>query len=95
MKVVSLAQVAERLEALAPNEPRIVVSGNFATPWELVHLAAATIPVFRFFVLNPQAGWPRRASGLVVHVSHPPGRTCPAVRTPAGGATRRRGGAAA
>ncbi|MDH2904500.1 MAG: acetyl-CoA hydrolase/transferase C-terminal domain-containing protein [Actinomycetota bacterium] len=60
MEVVSQAIVAERLEALAPNEPRIVVSGNFATPWELVHLAAATIPVFRFFVLNPQAGWPRR-----------------------------------
>ena len=60
MQVVSQAQVAERLEALAPNEPRIVVSGNFATPWELVHLAAATIPVFRFFVLNPQTGWPRR-----------------------------------
>ncbi|MBW4029661.1 MAG: 4-hydroxybutyrate CoA-transferase [Acidobacteria bacterium] len=60
MQVLSQALVAERLEGLAPNEPRIVVSGNFATPWELVHLAAAKIPVFRFFVLNPQAGWPRR-----------------------------------
>ena len=60
MQVVSQAVVAERLEALAPNEPRIVVSGNFATPWELVNLATTTNPVFRFFVLNPQSGWPRR-----------------------------------
>src|ERR1019366_7218705 len=60
MEVVSQAVIAERLEALAPNEPRIVVSGNFATPWELVHLAFAKIPVFRFFVLNAQAGWPQR-----------------------------------
>ncbi len=60
MEVVSLAVIGERLGALSPNEPRIVVSGNFATPWELVNLAAATIPIFRFFVLNPQTGWPRR-----------------------------------
>lgn len=60
MEIVSHAVIAERLEALTPNEPRIVVSGNFATPWELVHLATANIPVLRFFVLNPQAGWPRR-----------------------------------
>ncbi len=60
MEIVSIAVVAERLEALAPNEPRIVVSGNFAIPWELVHVAAESIPVFRYFVLNPQPGWPRR-----------------------------------
>ena len=60
MQVVSQAVVGERLEALAPDEPRIVVSGNFATPWELVNLAVAKIPVFRFFVLNAQAGWPQR-----------------------------------
>ena len=64
MEVVSQSVVAERLEALSPDEPRIVVSGNFATPWELVHLAVAKIPVFRFFVLNAQAGWPQR-SGII------------------------------
>ena len=60
MELVSLSVIGERLEALAPNEPRIVVSGNFATPWDLVHLAAEKIPVFRYFVLNPQGDWPRR-----------------------------------
>ena len=60
MQIVPLSVVGDRLEALGPDEPRIVVSGNFATPWELVHLAVEKIPTFRFFVLNPQAGWPRR-----------------------------------
>jgi acyl-CoA hydrolase len=60
MDVVTQALVAERLESLAPTEPRIVVSGNFATPWELVTMASESIPVFRYFVLNPQPGWPRR-----------------------------------
>jgi acyl-CoA hydrolase len=60
MDVVSEQVVGNRLEALAANEPRIVVSGNFATPWNLVNLAAEKIPVFRFFVLNPQVGWPKR-----------------------------------
>ena len=60
MELVTLETIGERLEALAPTQPRIVVSGNFATPWELVRLAADRIPTFRFFVLNPQAGWPRR-----------------------------------
>jgi acyl-CoA hydrolase len=60
MDVVSPQVIAQRLEALAPSEPRIVTSGNFATPWQLVHLALETIPVFRFFVLNAQVGWPHR-----------------------------------
>ena len=60
MDVVSTMVIAQRLEALAPQEPRIVVSGNYAIPWELVDVAAATIPVFRYFILNPQEGWPRR-----------------------------------
>jgi acyl-CoA hydrolase len=64
MQVVSQAVIGERLEALAHNEPRIVVSGNFATPWELVNMAAEKIPVFRFFVLNAQVGWPQR-EGIV------------------------------
>jgi len=60
MQVVTEAVVGQRLEALASTEPRIVVSGNFATPWTLVHLAAESIPTFRFFALNPQDGWPTR-----------------------------------
>jgi acyl-CoA hydrolase len=60
MRVVTQREVGERLEALSPQQPRIVVSGNFATPFELVKCAAERIAVLRFFVLNPQDGWPRR-----------------------------------
>ncbi len=60
MEVVTEAVVGHRLEELATKEPRIVVSGNFATPWTLVNLAATKIPMLRFFALNPQPGWPTR-----------------------------------
>jgi acyl-CoA hydrolase len=38
----------------------VVVSGNYATPWELVRILEATLPRCRAFVMNPQAGWPVR-----------------------------------
>lgn len=60
MKVVSEAEVAERLRRVEAVAPRVVVSGNFATPWELVRLAEANLARCRAFVLNPQAGWPVR-----------------------------------
>lgn len=60
MELVNERVVADRLAALAGSEPRLVVSGNFATPWELVRIAEATLPRCRLFALNPQAGWPRR-----------------------------------
>lgn len=64
MRVVGTDEVAARLRAVASDEPRVVVSGNFATPWELVRLADASLERCRMFVLNPQDGWPRR-EGLV------------------------------
>ncbi len=60
MKMVSEAEVAERLRALPGPDPRVVVSGNFATPWQLVRLLDATLPRCRAFVMNPQGGWPVR-----------------------------------
>ena len=60
MKMVSEAEVAERLRALPGPDPRVVVSGNFATPWQLVRLLDATLARCRAFVMNPQAGWPVR-----------------------------------
>jgi acyl-CoA hydrolase len=64
MEFVSEAIIAQRLEALPGVEPRVAVSGNFATPHELVRILVATLERCRLFVLNPQAGWPIR-EGLV------------------------------
>jgi acyl-CoA hydrolase len=60
MEVVKSAMVAERLRALPGDEPRIVVSGNYATPWELVRILESTLPRCRVFAMNVQDGWPRR-----------------------------------
>jgi acyl-CoA hydrolase len=60
MQIVTEAVVAERLRALPGDEPRIVVSGNYATPWELVRILDASLPRCRAFVMNAQSGWPCR-----------------------------------
>lgn len=60
MEIVSRYVVAERLRALGGDEPRVVVSGNFATPWELVNVLDGALERCRAFVMNPQAGWPQR-----------------------------------
>jgi acyl-CoA hydrolase len=65
MRTVSEQVIAGRLAGLAGQNPLVVVAGNFATPWELVRLADATLPSFRTFVLNPQPGWPCR-DGFVI-----------------------------
>ncbi len=64
MRVVGADEVAARLRAVDGDEPRVVVSGNFATPWELVRLADSSLARCRMFVMNAQAAWPRR-EGLV------------------------------
>lgn len=38
----------------------MVVSGNFATPWQAVKVLDAALPEYRFFALNAQAGIPDR-----------------------------------
>jgi acyl-CoA hydrolase len=60
MQVVSEAVLADRLRAIDRPSPRVVVSGNFATPWELLAVLDAAVPRYRLFALNPQAGWPSR-----------------------------------
>lgn len=60
MEIVSQAEVAAQLRTLKQREPRIVISGNFATPWELVKVLDATLERCRAFIMNPQEGWPRR-----------------------------------
>ena len=60
MLIATDLEIAQRLGALPGVDPRIVVSGNFATPWELVRLVDATMERCRVFVMNAQEGWPRR-----------------------------------
>jgi acyl-CoA hydrolase len=60
MKYVSEAEIAAHLASLPGEEPRVVVSGNFATPHVLVGILLATLPRCRAFILNPQNGWPVR-----------------------------------
>ncbi|HUI03576.1 MAG TPA: acetyl-CoA hydrolase/transferase C-terminal domain-containing protein [Acidimicrobiales bacterium] len=60
MRIVAEGALAGRLAATGQPSPRVVVSGNFGTPWELLRLADATLEQYRLFVLNPQAGWPCR-----------------------------------
>jgi len=60
MQIITEGEVARRLAELPGDEPRVVVSGNFATPWELVRILEATLPRCRAFILNPQEGWPIR-----------------------------------
>ena len=64
MEFVSETIIARQLESLAGAQPRVAVSGNFATPHELLRVLGTTLERCRLFVLNPQAGWPVR-EGLV------------------------------
>ena len=59
MKKVSLEQVAGVLAELPPN-PRLVVSGNFATPKTLLDLADRTLETYTLHLLNAQMGIPDR-----------------------------------
>ncbi len=64
MELVSVEQIISRLEAYGSHEPRIVVSGNCASPKALLSAIAETLAKCRLFSLNAPAGWPQRA-GLV------------------------------
>ena len=64
MRIVSVEEIAHHLGALSGAEPRVVVSGNFATPMRLLHALDASHERCRVFAINAQADWPRR-SGLI------------------------------
>jgi acyl-CoA hydrolase len=59
MRVVTVEQLTSILASL-PENPRIVASGNFATPRILLKLADESIPEFRLHMLNAQIGIPDR-----------------------------------
>lgn len=59
VKVISIDQLAPRLLHL-PDTPRVIASGNFATPRTLLAAIDRQLPRYRLNVLNAQAGLPDR-----------------------------------
>ena len=57
-----------RLLARLPEDPRVVVSGNHATPWHSLALVDAALPSYRLWALNGQPGLPDR-EGVVLETS--------------------------
>ena len=61
---VTMSQLERRLAALPPC-PRVVVSGNAATPWEVLATLDRALPAYRLWMLNAGNGVPDR-EGVVV-----------------------------
>ena len=59
MRVVSERQLTAVFGAL-PGTPRVVVGGNYATPWRALAVLDGTVARYRLFALNAQAGMPDR-----------------------------------
>ena len=59
MRTVSEEQLGALLGAI-PGTPRVVASGNFATPWRALSVLDAAVAEYRLFMLNAQAGVPGR-----------------------------------
>ena len=59
MRVVTVEQLSKILEAL-PANPRVVASGNFATPKTLLGILDKSVPEFTLHMLGAQVGIPDR-----------------------------------
>lgn len=59
VKTVDIDQIPSRLLHM-PGTPRVVASGNFATPKTLLAAIDAALPSYRLHILNAQAGLPDR-----------------------------------
>ena len=59
MRVINTEQLVSVLANL-PDNPRIIASGNFATPHTLLAAADSVLPHFRLHMLNAQKGIPDR-----------------------------------
>jgi acyl-CoA hydrolase len=65
MRVVSEGQLAAVLSGVAATVPRVVVSGNFATPHTALAVLDGVVPEYRLFALNAQPGLPDRDGVLL------------------------------
>lgn len=59
MRIVPERRLATVLGAL-PGHPRVVVGGNFSTPWQALAVLDGALTRYRLFALNAQAGVPDR-----------------------------------
>lgn len=62
--MIDIAELPRYLHAL-PATPRVVASGNHATPWEVLRAFDSVVPAYRLFVLNGQRGLPDRDGVLL------------------------------
>ncbi len=60
MRVVTLEQLTGVFSSLGLDEPRVVVSGNFAAPTEVLDILDAAVERYRLCLLNAQPGIPDR-----------------------------------
>ncbi len=65
MRIVSEHELANLLGSLTQASPRVITSGNFATPLRAVEILDATVETFRLFALNAQDPIPSRPD--VIH----------------------------
>jgi hypothetical protein len=66
MRISTEAQLQAVLRAV-PGPPRVVMSGNFASPRAVLALLDAMVPEYRLFALNAQAGVPDRPGATMDH----------------------------
>ena len=59
MRTATIDELTQRLRTL-PENPRVVVSGNMAVPWEAVRALDAAQPTYVLHALNAPAGLPTR-----------------------------------
>jgi acyl-CoA hydrolase len=67
VKTLDIARLGEALRGL-PANPRVVVTGNFGTPWTLLGAIDAALPTFRLYAINAQPGIPNR-DGVTLETS--------------------------
>jgi acyl-CoA hydrolase len=67
VKTLDISRIGEALQGV-PAVPRVVVTGNFGTPWTLLRAIDATLPTFRFYAINAQPGIPNR-EGVTLETS--------------------------
>ena len=60
MRIVSETELAGELHRLGGTSPRVVASGNFATPRHLLSIVDRTLESYRLFILNAQPPLPDR-----------------------------------
>lgn len=64
MRIVDEARLSQELSRYENAEPRVVASGNFATPRRLLEIFDQCVERYRLFVLNAQDPMPKR-SGVI------------------------------